>query len=249
MGRPVRCLPSSPFIKYSSPTTTTTTTTFAPGEDLLQYIIIPTSGVACPGDGGCDIKILNITCDIVIQEINLSAPSATTTTTTTTAAPGNVTTTSTTTTLGPFVYPSNIVSNNAIYSQTSRWSQNLLATALSMNNKTHIEIFETVTNADGLQWIRMDLGSIFNIKNVIIGCDFNNTLRTTVTGSAFWGKTYTENKPIQYSVDSINWINLGNTGTFSTPMKVFAVNINARYIRITNNGAGYLAATEFAAGT
>jgi hypothetical protein len=240
MGRPVRCLPSSPFIKYSAPTTTTTTTTFDPVEDLLQYIIIPTSGVACPNDGRCDIKILNITCDIVIQEINLSAPS---TTTTTTAAPGNVTTTSTTTTLGPFVYPSNIVSTNATYSQTSVWSQNQPATALSMNNKTHIETFQTGTDFGGLQWIRMDLGSIFNIRNIVIGCDFDRVLRTG------WGKSYTENKPIQYSVDSINWINLGNTGTFSTPMKVFAVNINARYIRITNNGAGYLAATEFAAGT
>ena len=69
MGRPVRCLPSDPFIKYVAPTTTTTTTTLAPGEDLTRYIIIPQSGVACPNDARCDIKIIDITCDIVIQEI------------------------------------------------------------------------------------------------------------------------------------------------------------------------------------
>ena len=123
-----------------------------------------------------------------------------------------------------------------------------------MNNKTHIEIDQTGTFNAGLQWIRMDLGSVFNVKNIVIGCDFNNVLRTG------WGRSYTQNLPIQISVDGSNWITVGNTGLFSEPMKVFSVNINARYIRITNfvntnlsEGdswvtANFIAATEFAAG-
>jgi formylglycine-generating enzyme required for sulfatase activity len=154
--------------------------------------------------------------------------------------PGTTTTT-TTTTFSPFIYPSNIVSTNAIYSQSSVWLQNQPATALTMNNKTHLEEFETGTDNNGLQWIQMDLRSNYSIKNIVIGCDFNNVLRTG------WGKVYTENLPIQY-YDGTNWITIGNTGTFLEPMKVFLVNINTRYIRITNRGNGWIAATEFAAG-
>jgi hypothetical protein len=154
---------------------------------------------------------------------------------TTTASP-------TTTTAGPSlcIYPNNIVSTNAIYSQSSIWNQNLAATAESMNNRQFNETLYTGTNS-GTQWIKMDLGINRNIRNIIVGCDFYNTLEFG------WGKFYTENKKIQYSIDNINWIEAADTGIFTSECKVFSVSINARYIRLFSTNS-YLAATEFAAG-
>ena len=112
-----------------------------------------------------------------------------------------------------------------------------------MNNRIFNETKYTGTNIGGLQWIKMDLGTTYNIRNILIGCDFNNTLEFG------WGKYYTENLPIESSVNDINWITIGNTGTFSATCKTFNVNINARYIRITNSTTNsWIAATEFAAG-
>jgi hypothetical protein len=165
----------------------------------------------------------------------------TSTTTSTTPSP---TTTSTSTTIAPFVYPSNIVSTNAIYTQSSVWSENTFATALGMNNQIASESFQTGTNLGTSEWIKMELNAIYNIKNIVVGCDFNNTLRFG------WGKSYTENLLIQYSLDNFTWVNAANTGIFITPMKVYPVNFNARYIRLTNSNKGntWMAATEFAAG-
>jgi hypothetical protein len=177
---------------------------------------------------------------------------ATTTTTTiagTTQPPSTSTTqtpsvTSTTTTQSQqCIYISNVVSANATYSQSSVYYQNLPATTLSMNNRIFNETKYTGTNIGGLQWIKMDLGTTYNIRNILIGCDFTNTLEFG------WGKSYTENLPIESSVNDINWITIGNTGTFSATCKTFNVNINARYIRITNSTTNsWIAATEFAAG-
>ena len=177
---------------------------------------------------------------------------ATTTTTTiagTTQPPSTSTTqtpsvTSTTTTQSQqCIYISNVVSTNATYSQSSVWYQNLPATTLSMNNRIFAETKYTGTNSGVGQWIKMDLGTTYNIRNILIGCDFNNTLEFG------WSKYYTENLPIEYSVNDINWITIGNTGTFSAICKTFNVNINARYIRITNSTTNiWIAATEFAAG-
>jgi hypothetical protein len=143
---------------------------------------------------------------------NLSTPfceCATTTTTTTIT-----TSTTTSTTCPPVVYPSNIISNNATYSQSSVWSQNFPASAITMNNKSVSEEYQTGTNYSGLQWIKMDLGLTSLITHVVIGCDFYNILRTG------WGKSYTENLEVEFSIDNINWTSAFNTGLFCGPIKV-----------------------------
>lgn len=167
-----------------------------------------------------------------------------TTTTTTTSTPTTTTTnTPITTTQTPFAYPGNIVSQNAIYTQSSVWSQNIPATAATMNNRDANEIFETGTNNSVFEWIQMELSQVYNTKTIVVGCDFNNILRTG------WGKWYTENLLLQHSMDGINWTNSINTGTFTEPMKLYIVDFTAKYIRLTNiNKGGYISATEFAAG-
>ena len=47
MGKPIKCVPHNSFINYNI-ISNVTTTTVPPLEDLQKYIIIPTSGYACP---------------------------------------------------------------------------------------------------------------------------------------------------------------------------------------------------------
>lgn len=168
-------------------------------------------------------------------------PPATTVSPVTTIPP--LTTASPTTTCPPSIYPTNIISLNAIYSQSSVWWQNLPATAQTMNNKTANELYATGTHtgARGTQWIKMDLNTIYRIEKVIIGCDFNYTLESG------WGKYYTENNNVEFSLDNINWTTAFNTQLFCSPIQVYSVNFLARYIRILNTQTSYVAATEFAA--
>lgn len=83
----------------------------------------------------------------------------------------------------------------------------------------------------------MDLGSVKNVTSVIVGSDFTNTL------DGGWGKSYTENKIVQYSNDNSNWTQAFNTGTFTQGIKTYNFSFSARYIRITSSG--WLSVTEF----
>lgn len=165
-------------------------------------------------------------------------PTASPTTTTSTSAP----TTTTSTTAQPFVYPNNIVSTNAIYTQSSVWNGGTLAaTTTGMNNRTVSELHETGTGSSTFEWVKMTLDNTYNIKNIVIGCDFDIRLY------GGWGPAYTQFKTVEYSLDDVNWTYAFNTETFSTPMKLFSVDFIAKYIRIRSNT--WLAVTEFAAGT
>jgi len=129
-----------------------------------------------------------------------------------------------------------VVLNQIVYTQSSVYGWNTAATNSLMTNGIFSEPSATGTN-NGNEWIKMDLGSVTAVTSVIIGCDYNNTL------SGGWGKSYTENKNVEYSSDNVNWTNSFNTGIFNQGIKTFTVNFSARYIRIISTG--WLAATEF----
>jgi hypothetical protein len=125
------------------------------------------------------------------------------------------------------------------YSQVSVWSANTAATNAGMTNGVSAETLQTGTNFATTAWVQMDLGGVYTVANVYVGCDFTNTL------AGGWGKTYAENLTIQHSNDAATWTDSGvTTGTFSTGIKAIAVSFTARYIRVVrlNN---YIAITEF----
>jgi hypothetical protein len=130
-----------------------------------------------------------------------------------------------------------IALNQIVYSQSSVYSSNTAATNNKMTDGIFAESSQTGTNNTSVEWIKMDLGSVTNVKSVVIGCDFSNILQ------GGWGKSYTENKIIQYSTDNINWTTAFNTGTFNQGIKTFTVNFSARYIRIFHTG--WVCLTEF----
>lgn len=125
------------------------------------------------------------------------------------------------------------------YSQSSVYPGNSAATNAGMTNGITAETLEAATDYDGLtlQWIRMDLGDVYSVATVVVGCDFDNTL------AGGWGSIWTSNLNMEHSVDGISWTAFGNTGSFATALKSFSVSFSARYIRIS--GFGYIAVTEF----
>jgi hypothetical protein len=135
------------------------------------------------------------------------------------------------------IVSNNIVLNQIVYSQSSIFTSNLAATNSKMTNGISAETRETGTNSGSNEWIKMDLGAVTNVKSVVIGCDFNNNLE------GGWGKSYTENKIVQYSSDNINWVQAFNTGNFTQGIQTFNFIFSARYIRIISSG--WLSVTEF----
>lgn len=131
---------------------------------------------------------------------------------------------------------SNIVLSQIVYTQSSIYGTNLAATNSGMTNGIFEETKQTGTN-NGSEWVMMDLGSVKNVTSVVVGCDFTNTLE------GGWGKSWTENRNVQYSSDNTNWTVAFNTGTFTQGLKTFNQSFSARYIRIFHNG--YLSITEF----
>ncbi len=131
---------------------------------------------------------------------------------------------------------SNIVLSQIVYTQSSIYGTNLAATNSGMTNGIFAETKQTGTN-NGSEWVMMDLGSVKNVTSVVVGCDFSNTLE------GGWGKSWTENRNVQYSSDNTNWTVAFNTGTFTQGLKTFNQSFSARYIRIFHNG--YLSITEF----
>lgn len=129
-----------------------------------------------------------------------------------------------------------IVLSQIVYTQSSVYGTNLAATNSGMTNGIFAETKQTGTN-NGNEWVMMDLGSVKNVTSVIVGSDFTNTLE------GGWGKSWTENRNVQYSNDNTNWTQAFNTGTFTQGIKTFSVNFSARYIRFASTG--YLSITEF----
>lgn len=139
----------------------------------------------------------------------------------------------------PPVPPANTIDiATIVYTQSSTWYANAAATNAGMTNGVTAETLQTGTDATGsLQWVQMDLGSVCAVKTVYVGSDFTEAL------AGGWGKSYTENRDMQYSLDGSTWTTFTNTGTFSTPLKTFSVLFDARYIRIVYSG--FIAVTEF----
>lgn len=125
------------------------------------------------------------------------------------------------------------------YSQSSVDSSSQRATNAGMNNGSFLETAETSTGNSRTEWIQMDLGCAYPLTSITIGSDFNNLLRGRT------GKLYSENKPVQYSIDGGPWFDLFNTGSFSQGIQTYPTNQLARYIRISSFGA--VTVTEFSA--
>ena len=125
------------------------------------------------------------------------------------------------------------------YTQSSVWPGNAAATNAGMTNGVFAETLQTGTDGGPAPWVQMDLGAVFSVATIYVGCDFSNTL------AGGWGKFYTENRSLYYSTDGSSWTFVANTGTFSTGIKTFSVSFNARYIKISVPGNDYLAITEF----
>ena len=129
------------------------------------------------------------------------------------------------------------------YSQSSLWSGLTAASNAGMTNGVYAETVQTGTNYNNHAWVQMDLGAVLLVATIYVGSDFDDTLQ----GGTSWGKSYTENKTLQYSNDATTWTDIGSTGTFSAGIKTFSVSFSARYIRIitTAPGGDYLVVTEF----
>jgi alpha-tubulin suppressor-like RCC1 family protein len=126
---------------------------------------------------------------------------------------------------------------NITYSQSSIYSSLTAANNSGMTNGVFAESSQTATNANSNEWVQMDLQTAYEVTSVVIGCDFSGTL------PGGWGRGYTENKNVEYSLNGTTWTVGFNTGTLSQGLTVFPVNFTARYIRIVSNG--WMAITEF----
>jgi hypothetical protein len=92
------------------------------------------------------------------------------------------------------------------------------------------------------QWIKMDLGAIYNVDRVIVG----NSSGTVPPGG--WGSQYSNNLDLQYSLDDSNWTTIVNTGDKSAFTFLYTLSfstVSARYIRLVTPSALYIALTEF----
>jgi hypothetical protein len=127
------------------------------------------------------------------------------------------------------------------YTQSSVFHSNVPADARNMTNGVHHEILATGTQGGDFEWIQVDLNGVFDIKGVVIGCDWDEVLEFG------WGQEYTEDCDVQGSLDGVNWEFLFNTGSFGAPIRVFPVRTRARYVRIVSSDydSNYLAVTEF----
>jgi hypothetical protein len=133
------------------------------------------------------------------------------------------------------------ISTTLYYTQSSVYWSNVPADARNMTNGVYQEAKATGTQGGDFEWIQVDLNGVFDIKGVVIGCDWDNALEYG------WGAEYTEDCDVQGSLDGVNWEFLFNTGSFGTPVQVFPVRARARYLRILSSGYdyNYLAVTEF----
>ena len=131
--------------------------------------------------------------------------------------------------------------NDGVYSQSSVYEDNTAATTSGMTNGVLAETYETGTDRGVGEWVKVDLGVVYPVTEVVVGCDFTDTL----VGTGGWGKTYTENKTIEVSTDNSTWTAVADTGIFASSSKTFVLNVFARYVRIITTEDEWLAVTEF----
>jgi hypothetical protein len=131
------------------------------------------------------------------------------------------------------------------YSQSSTWSGATAASNAIMTDGSFINT-GTATSLGNPAWVRMDLGAIYRVAEVVIG-----TATSNIPGG--WNKSYTENRNIQFSLDNTTWTTAFSTGTFaSNGIYTFSASFTARYVRIATTSNDYVAISEFyatAAGT
>jgi len=144
------------------------------------------------------------------------------------------------------------VSQSINYTQSSLYDPRMaIATKETMINGSAAESRATGTVCGGFEYIQIDLNGVYNVKGVVIGCDWfgpnqSDPFDTNLPGLiGDWGKEYTENKNVEYSTDGINYTFLFNTGTFEQPIQTYNVNIKTRYIRIVDATGSCLSLTEF----
>ena len=130
------------------------------------------------------------------------------------------------------------------YSQSSVWTDTTAASSSAMSDGSYNTGTQTGTNFDLNGFIQMDLGSICNVTEVIVGCDFDQVLPP-----GDWEIGNTENLRIMISNTGSagSFTEIGNTGTFSTGIKTFPVSASGRYIRITSDVGvqQFICCTEF----
>jgi hypothetical protein len=127
------------------------------------------------------------------------------------------------------------------YSQSSVYSSTTPVSAAIMTDGSYTNT-GAATNSGGDQWVKIDLGSSFNIQEVTIGTATNN-----IPGG--WDRSYTSNRAVQTSNDDSSWTTLFTTPGFTsdgifafTAPSNFTV-VSARYIRMYSNS--YVAISEF----
>ena len=127
------------------------------------------------------------------------------------------------------------------------------ADARNMTNGIYNEPLATGTEFSEFEWVQVDLNGVFDIKGVVVGCDWfgpNQSPYSWDFSAEFpglgggWGKGYAENRDVQGSLDGINWETLFNTGSFDRPIQIYSVSTRVRYLRIVANNQ-YIAITEF----
>jgi hypothetical protein len=143
------------------------------------------------------------------------------------------------------------VSQSINYTQSSLYDPRMaIATKETMINGSAAESRATGTSALGFDYIQMDLNGVYSVKGVVIGCDWlgpntSEPYDTSLPGLVGdWGKEYTENRDVEYSIDGVNYTFLFNTGTFEEAIQTYNVNVRTRYIRMVGTD-GYVCATEF----
>lgn len=166
------------------------------------------------------------------------------------------------------------ISTTLYYTQSSVWSTfffdedsgqsfryNVLvpADARNMTNGDYNENYATGTNGGDFEWVQADLNGVFEIKGVVVGCNWTTNDSDLYYDEDFkkvvsedpslpgllgnWDKGYTENLDVQGSLDGVNWETLFNTGTFEKPIQTYHVRARVRYLRIVS--VDDLAVTEF----
>jgi phage-related protein len=103
------------------------------------------------------------------------------------------------------------------------------ATNAGMTNAIVAETTQTVTNDAGLEFLTMDLGDVFPVGSVHVGC----STASMVLASGTFPKWYSQNLLLQRSNDGTTWTTFANTGVYDTEgVKIFYVSFSARYIRV-----------------
>jgi F5/8 type C domain len=127
------------------------------------------------------------------------------------------------------------------YRQSSLWPGSAAASNANMTDGLFTNNGAAANSSPSPSFVEMDLGSSQPVARVIIGTATNN-----IPGG--WSRTFTQNCNVQHSNDQTNWTTAFNTTNVNLPadgIYEFAVNFTARYIRITPNGTGFVAISEF----